>query len=81
MPIEHIEAAYGLDTFNTMPKCIAGLAVLRLAEWWLLLWLFYDRHLSSRRGWGVACGGTVWSFILDIPAAIGYIFAAGVWIC
>ena len=78
---QHIQAAYGLDTFDTMPKAIAGLAALRLAEWWLLLCLFYDRQLSSHRGWGVACGGTVWSFVLDVPAVLGYIVAAGVWIC
>ncbi len=76
-----IYAFHAIDTFDTMPKAIAGLAVLRLAEWWLLLCLFYDRQLSSRRGWGVACGGTVWSFVLDVPAVIGYIYAAGVWIC
>ena len=78
---QHIESAYGLDTFDTMAKDIAGLAVLRFAEWWLLLWLFYDRQLSSGRGWGVACGGVVWSFVLDIPAVLGYVIAAGVWIC
>jgi hypothetical protein len=78
---ERMESAYGLDLFDNMAKAVAGLAALRLVEWWLLLWLFYDRRVSSRRGWAVVAGGTVWSFILDVPAVIGYIMAAGVWIC
>jgi hypothetical protein len=78
---QHIEATYGVNIFDSMAKAIAGLAVLRLMEWWLLLLLFYDRRISSRRGWCVVCGGTVWSFVLDVPAVLGYIVAAGVWIC
>ena len=78
---QRMAVTYGFEVFDTLPKAIAGLAVLRLLEWWLLLWLFYDRKLSSRRGWAVVGGGIVWSFVLDIPAVIGYIFAAGVWIC
>ncbi len=74
--LQQIEDAQGIDIFGTMPKAIAGVTVLRFAEWWL--WAFYDRHLSSRRGWGVACRGVVWSFILDIPAVFGFIIAARV---
>ncbi len=45
------------------------LVLMRLVEWWILIWLFYDRRISSlRRDWVVAIAGVLWSFTLDIPA-------------
>jgi hypothetical protein len=62
----------------------AGLVPIRLAEWSLIIWYFYQRGKPSRT---VSIGnsvvvGTLWSFALD---AIG-IFSAlvvpgGAWIC
>ena len=61
---------------------LAGLVPVRLGEWWLLVWLYYDRALVARRkGWAWAAAGTAWSFVLDIPALIGAIATAGLWIC
>lgn len=61
---------------------LAGLLPIRVAEWWLLIWLFYDRHLQQqRKGWCTVGVATAWSFALDIPAAFGFLYTAGVWIC
>lgn len=59
---------------------IAGLVPIRIAEWWLLIWLFYDRDLRQQaKDWGTTIKGTIWSFILDIPALAGLLYA-GLWI-
>ena len=61
---------------------VVALLVARLFEWWVLVWLFYDRDLSSpRQDWAVVALGTVWSFVLDIPAAFGYFIVGGFWVC
>jgi hypothetical protein len=61
---------------------VPGLIIVRLFEWWLLVWLFYDRHLLSPRHNGlVVFLGTVWSFVLDIPAALGFFIVGGFWVC
>lgn len=59
-----------------------GLIPVRLLEWWIIIWLFYDRPLQTKpKNWFYAGLGTAWSFILDIPALVGFIATAGVWIC
>ncbi len=61
---------------------LAGLIPLRFCEWWLLIWLYYDREFTARgKGWRWATAGTAWSFVLDLPAIIGAIATAGFWIC
>jgi hypothetical protein len=61
---------------------LAGLLPMRIAEWWLLLWWFYDRKLEQGRlGWRVVALATLWSFALDIPALAGAFFTGGFWIC
>jgi hypothetical protein len=61
---------------------LAGLLPMRIAEWWLLVWLFYDRKLEQGRlGWRVVALATCWSFVLDIPAIAGAFFTGGFWIC
>jgi hypothetical protein len=58
------------------------LCLLRLAEWWILIWLFYDRPLREPyRGWKVAVLGVVWSFVLDIPAITGFLIVGGFYVC
>jgi hypothetical protein len=82
-------AAYGAFAWATglfgstgVAGYLAGLLPVRLAEWWLLVWLFYDRHLARpRRGWVVVVLGTLCSYLLDVPAVIGFVYTAGVWIC
>jgi hypothetical protein len=59
-----------------------GLVPVRLAEWWLLLWLFYDRQLEQRKkGWKTVVFSTIWSFFLDVPAMIGFFVTGGISVC
>lgn len=61
---------------------MAGLLPIRVAEWWLLIWIFYDRELTQRaKGWRTVGLGTVWSYILDAPAIAGFLVTAGFWVC
>jgi hypothetical protein len=61
---------------------MAGLLPLRIAEWWFLLWLFYDRKLEQpAKGWRIVGLGTIWSYVLDLPATLGFLAVGGVWIC
>jgi len=60
----------------------AGLLPVRIAEWWLLIWLFYDRALRQpAKGWRMVGLGTIWSYVLDAPAIAGFIATAGFWVC
>lgn len=59
-----------------------GLIPIRIIEWLLLLILFYDHRLQNRpRAGKVAALGTLWSFLLDLPATVGWILVAGFWVC
>jgi hypothetical protein len=61
---------------------LAGLLPVRIAEWWLLIWLFYDRKLRQpAKGWRMVGFGTIWSYVLDAPAIAGFIATAGFWVC
>jgi hypothetical protein len=61
---------------------LAGLLPVRIAEWWLLIWLFYDRALADREtGWRIVFLGSAWSYLLDVPAIVGFLATAGVWVC
>ena|SRR5437879_3784516 len=59
-----------------------GLFPIRLAEWWLLLWLFYDRNFQHKaKDWRVVLLGTVWSYLCDIPATMGWLMTGGTIVC
>lgn len=61
---------------------LGGLIPVRLAEWWFLLWLFYDRQFQqTRKNWRTAVLATAWSYALDVPALIGFFVTGGVSIC
>lgn len=61
---------------------MAGLIPIRMVEWLLLIFMFYDRRLQNRlQAFSVAAAGTAWSFVLDLPATIGFILVGGFWIC
>lgn len=61
---------------------LAGLILLRIMEWWLTVWFFYDRELTRKqKDWTCVFGGIAWSFFLDVPAALGFIATGGVSIC
>ena len=73
--IPHAEVAGGIGY-------LAGLLPVRIAEWWLLVWLFYDRPLQQRaKDWRTVLLATVWSYALDVPAVIGFFVTGGVWVC
>jgi hypothetical protein len=59
-----------------------ALTPLRIVEWWIVIWWFYDRQSQQRKkDWSYVWYGTGWSFVLDIPAFIGWFSTAGFWIC
>lgn len=61
---------------------LAGLLPIRLAEWWLLIWVFYDRQFKQpAKGWRAVLLGTTWSYLLDAPAVAGLLAVGGFWIC
>ncbi|MCM3874618.1 MAG: hypothetical protein ND895_28320 [Pyrinomonadaceae bacterium] len=61
---------------------IVGLVPVRLTEWWIIIWLFYDRSMMTKqKDWQYVGLGTAWSFGLDIPALIGFVATGGFWIC
>jgi hypothetical protein len=61
---------------------LACLLPVRIAEWWFLIWLFYDRKLREpAKGWRMVGLCTVWSYVLDLPAIAGFFVTAGFWIC
>ena len=53
---------------------------VRQLEWLLMLVLFYRR--SERRRYIDSTLGTVWSYVLDVPAvALAWVIPGGFWIC
>jgi len=56
---------------------------VRLAEWWLLLWFFFDRPLAGKgRIWKYAALGTGLSYALDGLAVVAaFVVPGGMWIC
>jgi len=74
---------------NKWPDWLAGttffglLIPIRLAEWSLLIHLFFDRGLQQRaRDMKFAVFGSLWSFVLDaIGIAAAFVVPGGFWIC
>jgi hypothetical protein len=56
---------------------------VRLAEWTLLIWIFFDRGLHDRaRMWKYVAFGTICSYILDlVGVAAAFVLPGGFWIC
>ncbi len=54
---------------------------VRLAEWWLMIWVFYARKETKRNAWLLVFLATIWSYMLDIPAALGFFMEGGFGIC
>ena len=61
----------------------ALLLPVRIAEWMLLLKLFYERpEWRWRRAFGWSLFGYLWSTLLDLPAiATAFMLPGGVWVC
>ena len=61
---------------------LLGLIPIRVLEWTLLLKMFYDPRLADRSKLkDVNILGTIWSFLLDVPALMGVFAVAGFWVC
>lgn len=63
---------------------LGGLIPIRILEWWITIKTLYKNE-EGKISWSDAkpaiTHGVVWSFILDIPALIGLVYAGGFWIC
>ena len=58
------------------------LAPVRMCEWLILLALFFRRDWDWPRSLKLAALGTVWSYVLDIPAIMAvFVIPGGAWIC
>ena len=54
----------------------------RIAEWWLLLWIFYDRRFQEVwKDWRTVGLATAWSYALDAPAILGFLVVGKFWVC
>jgi hypothetical protein len=61
---------------------MVGLPLVRVGEWWLLIWFFFDRKLETPgRDWLWAFFGVLWSFALDAPALLGLLFIGRGFVC
>jgi hypothetical protein len=60
-----------------------AIGLVRLLEWWLLLWLFYRPLDPNKRTARVVVivAGTLWSFALDVPAVFGLLKTGGLHVC
>jgi len=72
--------------FRTQDPSVAyflGLLPVRIAEWLLLLHLFFDRNLKDRqKSIKSAVAGSIWSYSLDaIGIGAALVIPGGVWIC
>ena len=60
----------------------ALLAPIRICEWLILLRLFFHHDWDWSRSLKLAALGTVWSYVLDIPAIMAvFVIPGGAWIC
>jgi hypothetical protein len=59
------------------------LVPIRMGEWLILLALFFRRpEWRWSRALKLAAIGTVWSFVLDVPAILAvFVIPGGMWIC
>ena len=74
--------ARGPSTVRGEILYLAGLLPLRIAEWWLLLWIFYDRRFQEVwKDWRTVGLATAWSYVLDAPAILGFLAVGKFWVC
>lgn len=59
-----------------------GLIPVRLLEWFVVIGFFYeDAATDKQRTRKNLVLGTIWSFLLDIPALLGLSLLGNFWIC
>ena len=80
--------AYGalwlfLGTKESTPLYLIALIPIRIAEWLLLLHLFFDERLKDRgRAIKGSVAGTAWSYCLDaIGIGAALVIPGGIWVC
>jgi hypothetical protein len=68
---------------RSTPEFFVFLVPTRILEWLLLLWLFFERpNWNWKRAILWSCVGTLWSFLLDIPAILSvFVLPGGFWVC
>jgi len=54
---------------------------VRVAEWWFVIWFFYDRKQPKEKIWLAVILAVIWSYMLDIPAALGFLMKGGMAFC
>jgi hypothetical protein len=69
-------------TPDSFPFYVALLPV-RLVEWSLVIWFFFERSRESGfRLTGYSILGSLWSYLLDVPAIFAaFVVPGGMWIC
>jgi hypothetical protein len=78
-----IGALLALLGFGSWPLFFLGLVPVRLAEWLLIIWAFFENPIKdSARAFKYSAAGTAWSFLLDVPALVALFYIpGGFWIC
>ena len=69
-----------LGIVHSLPMMYLLLLPLRFIEWLVIIWLFHERRsngLDRMRLIKFAGTGTVWTYVLDIPAAISAVVFPG----
>jgi hypothetical protein len=66
-----------------MAGWLLSLVPVRLAEWGLLLRIFFDkRFLATPQSWRYAALGSRWSYALDaVGLAAAWVVPGGFWVC
>lgn len=61
----------------------AWLVPILLAEWFVVIWIFYDRALDfGTLDAKAIAGGTIWSYVLDaIGIGAAFVLPGGIWVC
>lgn len=60
-----------------------ALVPIRIAEWMLLILIFYSKaKWTMRQKLGYVCFGVIWSFVLDVPTFFAvFKLPGGFWVC
>ena len=60
-----------------------GLVPVRIGEWSLILWMFFDRNSPDRKRRLTFAGlGSIWSYALDaIGVGAALVIPGGMWVC
>jgi hypothetical protein len=70
------------DEMTTSLIYMGLLIPIRFVEWWALIGIFFDYEIKRPLlGWKVVALGTLWSFALDFPAALGFCLTGGITLC